>query len=123
MRIRLTFIIINETYQKKKKKTNKLSTNRCYSNYLIRLVADHSLIAKTDGKTQIAAVKPAAAATTTTTPAVVKVKAIKKDEVDRRKTMQRMEVQLQHATKGFDAVFVLFQYLVGEVSSKKKSFS
>lgn len=75
------------------------------------LVADHSLIAKSDGKApsppQIAAAKP--------TPAVAKVKAIKKDEVD-RKTLRHIEAQLQHATKGFDAISVLFQYLVGDVS-------
>lgn len=63
---------------------------------------------KSDGKTQ----GPHVVAKTT--PA--KVKAIKKEVVD-RETLRLVETQLRHVTKGFDAVSILFQYLVNDVST------
>lgn len=56
------------------------------------------------------------AKTTATTPAVAKVKAVKRDVVD-REMLRHVETQLHHAAKGFDAVSVLFQYLVNDVST------
>jgi len=78
-------------------------------------VTDHSLtITKPDGKTTSSQVGKTAA------PAVVaaKVKEAKRDAVD-RETLQIVESQLDHATKGFDAVSVLFQYLINDVSTKR----
>jgi len=75
-------------------------------------VTDHSLtITKPDGKTTSSQVGKA------TAPAAVaaKVKEAKRDAVD-RETLQIVESQLDHVTKGFDAVSVLFQYLVNDVS-------
>lgn len=77
-------------------------------------VADHNLITKPDGKpTQQG---PQVAKTTATTPAVAKVKAVKRDVVD-REMLRHVETQLHHAAKGFDAVSALFQYLVNDVST------
>lgn len=82
--------------------------------YLNLSVTDHSLtITKPDGKTTSSQVGKVAA------PAAVaaKVKEAKRDAVD-RETLQIVESQLDHVTKGFDAVSVLFQYLVNDVSTK-----
>lgn len=77
-------------------------------------VADHNLITKPDGKSTQQG--PQVAKTTATAPAVAKVKAVKRDVVD-RETLRHVETQLHHAAKGFDAVSVLFQYLVNDVSA------
>lgn len=74
-------------------------------------VTDHSLATKPDGKTQGPQVGK------TTTASAKAIKATKKDDAVDRETLQLVEAQLQHVTKGFDAVSVLFQYLVDDVST------
>lgn len=81
-------------------------------------VTDHSLtITKPDGKTASSQVGKAAAPAAAVA-AAAKVKEAKRDAVD-RETLQIVESQLDHVTKGFDAVSVLFQYLVNDVSTKR----
>lgn len=95
---------------------NRLSLSRVnLTKYHNLWVTDHSLtITKPDGKTTSSQVGKAAAP-----PAVVaKVKETKKDAVD-RETLQIVESQLDHVTKGFEAVSVLFQYLVNDVSTTR----
>uniref|UniRef100_A0A2S2NL63 Microtubule-associated tumor suppressor 1 n=1 Tax=Schizaphis graminum TaxID=13262 RepID=A0A2S2NL63_SCHGA len=78
-----------------------------------RLNSDHSLtITKTDGKTIPSQVNK----TTAPTAVVAKVKGAKRDVVD-RETLQLVETRLDHVTKGFDAVSVLFQYLVNDMDA------
>lgn len=89
-------------------------------------VSDHGLITKPDGKTSQSP-QVVVAKTVANAPAqVAKSKATKKDaaaatsadRLDREtQRLQRAENQLQHATKGFDAVSVLLQYLVDDVST------
>jgi len=98
--------------------------NECKPNFIIKRklnkikrhnlsVTDHSLtITKTDGKTIPSQVNKTAAPTAV----AAKVKGAKRDVVD-RETLQLVETQLDHVTKGFDAVSVLFQYLVNDVST------
>lgn len=78
-------------------------------------VTDHSLtLTKPDGKTTQSQVSK------TATPAAVatKVKGAKRDDVG-RESLQLVETQLDYVTKGFDAVSVLFQYLVNDVSTTR----
>lgn len=91
-----------------------LSSGNVLTKYHNLSVTDHSLtITKPDGKTTSSQVGKAAAPAAVA--AAAKVKEAKRDAVD-RETLQIVESQLDHVTKGFDAVSVLFQYLVNDVS-------
>jgi len=94
-----------------------LSTVNVLTKYHNLSVTDHSLtITKSDGKTTSSQVGKAAAPAAVAA-AAAKVKEVKRDAAD-RETLQIVESQLDHVTKGFDAVSVLFQYLVNDVSAK-----
>lgn len=111
-------------------KTTTISVIR-YNNIIVNniavIITDHNPITtKHDGKT-VAVQGPPVAKTAAPAPvpvsapapaavAAVKAKATKKDVVD-RETLQLVETQLRHVTKGFDAVSVLFKYLVNDVSA------
>lgn len=94
-------------------------------------VIDHSLTTTRPNDDKSPQSPPSSAVTGKTGPALTKTTAVstKRDAADHRhrqqplhhrdaQRLQRAQTQLQHVTKGFDAVTALLQYLVHDVSAR-----